>query len=295
MKFTVKKVDATKRELDIEVPKETVSQKFDEVYEAIAKNAKIRGFRPGKAPRQIVEQHHKPLAQEEVLKDLIPATYEEVLKKENLKAIALPEIFDVKLEAGILSYKAKLEIKPEVEIRDYKGLKIKKMPSNVTDEDLKKSYELILQSRGGPKETPIDDSFARSLGYTNLKELEASFKKQLEINCDQQAKIDLENQIIEQLLAKAKFEVPEASVNSQLEHLVKDAKMRLSWQGLKKEDIEAKHEGLRKELKDIAHRDVKVYFVLEKIAELENIKVDHEDNLLKKVMEFLLKEARWEQ
>lgn len=294
MKLAVKKLDSNKREISVEVPKEIVSQKFDEVYQAIAKNAKIKGFRPGKAPRNIVEQHHSQLAQEEVLKDLIPETYQQALEKESLKPVALPEIFDVKLEAGILSYKAKLEIRPDVQIKDYRGLKVKKKEAKVTDEDLKKSYEFLLQSQGKPKETAIDDSFARSLGYANLKEFEDSLKKQLEVNREQQSRIDLEHQIIEQLLSMAKFEVPQASVNNQLEHLVKDAKMRLSWQGIKKEDIEAKDAPLRKELKDAAEKDVRTYFILEKIAELENIKVENDEELLKKVMEFLLKEAKWE-
>ncbi len=294
MKLSVKKLDATKMELDIEIPREVVSQKFDEVYEAIGKNAKIKGFRPGKAPRQVVEQHHSHLAQEEVLKGLVPETYHQALQKENLKPVALPEIYDVKLEDGLLTYKAKLEVKPNVEIKDYKGLKVKRQEAQVTDEDLKKSYEFILQSQGKLKEAPVDDSLARSLGYSNLKEFADSLRKQLEVNNDQQAKMDLEHQIIEQLLAKAAFRVPEVSINGQLEHLVKDAKMRLSWQGLKKEDIEAKDQELRKDLKDIAERDVKAYFILEKIAEMENIKVDNEEHLLKKVMEFLLREAKWE-
>lgn len=293
MKLAVKKLDATKRELEIEVPKEIVTEKFNEVYEAIAKNAKIKGFRPGKAPRHIVEQHHSRLAQEEVLKDLIPSTYHDALEKENLAAVSLPEIFDVKLKDGILSYKAKLEIRPEIQIKDYKGLLVKKKDCKVTDEDLKKSYDFLLQAQGKPKETPVDDSFAKSLGYATLQEFQDSLKKQIEVNKEQQARLDLEHQIIDQLLAKANFIVPEASVNNQLEHLVKDAKMRLSWQGFKKEDIEAKDPELRKDLREGAQRDVKAYFILEKIAELENIKVDSEENLLKKVMEFLLKEAKW--
>ncbi len=294
MKLAVKKLDTTKRELAIEIPKETVAEKFDEIYNAISKNAKIKGFRPGKAPRHIVEQHHSKLAQEEVFKDLIPTTYQEALEKESIKPVALPEIFDVKLEQGILSYKAKLEIRPEIDIKDYKGLKIKKKDNKVNEEDLKKSYDFLLQAQGKPKETPIDDSFAKSLGYTDMKEFEESLRKQLEVSKEQQARMDLEQQIIEQLLSKAKFDVPGVSVENQLEHLVKDAKMRLVWQGAKKEDVEARDEELRKQLRASAEKDIRAYFILDKIAELENIKVDNDEQLLKKVMEFLLKEAKWE-
>ena len=68
MKVETKKLDTTKVQLDIEVPAENVKQKFEEVYEKLGKEAKIPGFRPGKAPRDILEKHHSRLAREEVIK-----------------------------------------------------------------------------------------------------------------------------------------------------------------------------------------------------------------------------------
>ncbi|MDZ4242556.1 MAG: trigger factor family protein, partial [Candidatus Omnitrophota bacterium] len=72
MKVSVKKVDSLRRELKFEIPRDRVSKKLEEIYAELGKVAKIRGFRPGKAPRHLLEQHHGPLAREEMLKKLIP-------------------------------------------------------------------------------------------------------------------------------------------------------------------------------------------------------------------------------
>ena len=92
MKVETKKLDETKMRLDIEVPSEMVKKKFDEVYERIGKEAKIPGFRPGKAPRDILEKHHGRLAQDEVIKDLIPEAYRQSIEKEKIGVVEVPEI-----------------------------------------------------------------------------------------------------------------------------------------------------------------------------------------------------------
>ncbi len=92
MKVEVKKVDSIKRELKFEIPKERVSQKFDEVYKELGKIIKVKGFRPGKVPRQILESQHSKTAQDEVFQKLIPEVYHEGITKEDLAPIDMPEI-----------------------------------------------------------------------------------------------------------------------------------------------------------------------------------------------------------
>jgi FKBP-type peptidyl-prolyl cis-trans isomerase (trigger factor) len=65
-------------------------------------------------------------------------------------------------------------------------------------------------------------------------------------------------------------------------------------EGMKKEDIDSKAEEFKKELKKMAERDIKVFFIFDRIAEAENIKPEKQDMMFKKVMEFLMKEAVWE-
>ena len=126
-----------------------------------------------------------------------------------------------------------------------------------------------------------------------IKDLEESVKKQLEVSKEQMARADMENQLIEQLIKKAEVTLPESAVRKQLEHLWQDAQHRLTMQGMKKEDIEAKAEEFKKGLREMAERDIKVYFIFDRIAQLENIKSEKPEATFKKVLEFLMKEANW--
>ena len=84
-------------------------------------------------------------------------------------------------------------------------------------------------------------------------------------------------------------------VKRQLERRLAEAKQRLKSQGLAEDAIRGKEEEIRKDLQEAVEKDVRVYLTLDKIAELENIKVGEGENLGLKVLEFLLKEAAWEE
>lgn len=293
-KSEVKKIDACKRQLSVEITKETVDKKLEEVLAEINKNAKVDGFRPGKAPRYIIDEKHGSHAREEAIKYLISDSYEEAIASEKLIPVDLPEIFDVELKEGELFYKAKLEVKPEVKLKDYRGMKITRKPVEVSPDEVGKAIEYLKGTQGLGKDAACDDGFARGLGYPSLKDLEDSIKKQLEVNKEQMARAKMEEELTEQLLAKAALVLPESAVKKQLEHLWHDAQHRLMAQGIKKEDIVAKEEEYKKELKKTAERDIAVYFIFDKIAKLESIQSEKPEGMFRKVMEFLMREAKWE-
>ena len=295
MKVEVKKIDATKRELRFEVSRERVIKKLEEVYQEIGKGAEVKGFRPGKAPRQVLENRFGKLAQEEMMKKLIPEVYQEAVTKEKLLPIDLPEIKDVSFKDGMVSFTATMDIKPEVNIKNYKGIKIQKKSSQVTDEEIGKTIEFFKKGQGQGKEVPIDDAFAKSLGYSSFQDFRDSLRRQLEIDKDRQNRMDVENQVVEYLLKNTELVLPESAVKRQQEHLLEDTKQRLRKQGIKEEDLNKQENEMRTELKKSAERDIKVYFILDKIAELENINVEKEENLFHKIIGFLLKEANWEE
>ena len=237
MKVEVKKIDSTKRELRFEIPKEKVKQTFEEVYEEIGKFAKIKGFRPGKIPRNILENHYAHTAREEVIKKLIPEVYQEAVKKENIEPLDLPEIHEVNFKDGLMTFLAKLEVKPEVKVQDYKGMKVIRKNSQVSDEELNKTLEFFKKGQGAEKEMVLDDTFARGLGYPSLAEFKMTLKRQLELDKDRHNRVDVENQIVEELLKKSKLAVPGSLVKKQLEQRVAEAKNRLKSQGLAEEEI----------------------------------------------------------
>ncbi|MDP8264582.1 MAG: trigger factor [Candidatus Aceula lacicola] len=295
MKVELKKIDATKRELKFEISKERVSKKMEEVFKEITKAAKVKGFRPGKAPRHIIEAEHGKLAQEKMMEELIPESYQEALQKEKLNPIDFPEISDVKNKDGILTFKASLDIQPEFTVKDYKGIKVKKKKSEVTDDEIKKTLDFFKTAQGkDKKDIKIDDEFAKGLGYPSLDEMRSSFKKQMEIEKERQNRADVENQIVDFLVKNTKLSVPKTTVQRHVDRLAHDTRHRMESQGVKKEDLDKRVDEFVKKIKPNAERDVKAYFILEKIAQEEKITVSQGENLFQKVIGVLLKEATWE-
>lgn len=296
MKVEVKKVDALVRELKFEVPKDRVSTTMNEVFASISKNAKVKGFRPGKVPRQMLESRYSKVAQEETIRNLIPQIYQEGIQQENLKPIDMPEITDVTLKDGVLNFTAKLEVRPDVKVEKYKGIKVQRKSAQVTDEEINKTLEFFKKGQGKEgEEVKLDDTFARGLGFASLEDFKKSLARQMEFDKERHNRMELEQQIIDELLKNAKLTLPQSLVKKQLEHRMRDAANRLKKQGMKDEDLKNREEEMRKELQPIVERDVQVYLVFEKIAEAENIQVQEGESLPGKVMEFLFKEAKWEE
>lgn len=294
MKIELKKVDATRRQMLIEIPKETVSKRTEQVFNEISKIAKIKGFRTGKIPRNILEKHYSDSAKEEVLKQLIPEAYQEGLDREKLFPVDMPEIDDVSLKDGIVKFSANFDVRPDVTIKDYVGIKIKRKSSEVTDDEIEKTLDYFKKGQG-KEDAKIDDEFAKGLGYPSLDEFKTFLKRQMEMDKDRLNRADVENQVIESLIKKTKFTVPKSLVTKQLERRMHETKHQMKHQGYKDEDIKKQEETMEKEMLPLVERDIKAYFILEKIAETENMEIKQGENLPVKVMEFLLKEAKWEE
>lgn len=288
MKIVVNKKDALKRELEIEVPQDRVKCAFDSVYEQIKKEAKIPGFRPGTAPRNMLEKHHSKLAHEEVIRQLLPQTYQEALKKENLDVISLPEVTEVNLNDVSLKYKATVELRPEIDIKSYKKIKIKKKSNEVNEEDLNKVLDNIKKAR---KIDSINEEFAHGLGYASLDEFKNSLKRQLTAQKESDNRAQLEREIIDHLLKNSKFSAPQYLVDKRFHELQHELKDYFSKNNLPKEEAEKKEKEFEPKLKEQAEEQVKVFLVLDEIAKREGIERD--DNMPNKVIEFLFKNADW--
>lgn len=288
MKTEVKKLDSNLRELNIEVTGEAVKNKFEDVFKRIGEEAKVPGFRPGHAPRDILEKNYSANAHDQVLKELVPDIYNEAINKEGLDVIELPEISEVKLDRESLSFKAKVQVSPEINVKDYKGIKIDYKSISVSADEIKRAIDSLKESR---KFDNLDDNLAKSLGYPNLNELEKVLEKQIFIQKENAERQKVEGEIIEQLLKSVPFESPQGLVKRQLEDMLRQAKVDLALKGVTREKIEEQEKKMREELEPEAAKQVKIYLILAAIAKKENIAQD--DHLPRKVMEFLLREAIW--
>jgi len=294
MKVEVKKVDALKRELKFEISREKVTKAMDAVYEEIGKHAKIKGFRPGKVPRHILVTSHGQLAKDETIKKIIPQAYHDGISEHQLNPIDLPEITEVDLKDGVLTFKASLDIRPEVQISNYKGLKVERKSSEVTEEEVLKTLEFFKKGRT-EQDVTIDDNFAKGMGFPSLEEFKKALKHQLESDKDRNNRMDVENQIVEELVKNAKLMVPQSLVNRQLNYRVNEALKRLKSQGTNDEELKKKEAEMRSQFEPAVEREVRIYLILEQIAKLENITASGpDDSLPAKVMEFLMKEATWQ-
>lgn len=289
MKVTKSKTKENKVQLDIEIPKDAVEKKFDEVYEKIAQEAKVPGYRPGKAPRQVLEQHHAQAAREEVMRHLISESYEKGVKDENIDVIDLPQITDVKFEGGCLTYKAEVEVKPEIKIRQYKGLKIKKEAVRVEAPEVEEYIQTLKKPRG---EDMNDERLARGLGYKDREELTDCLTKQMFLKKENEERARLEKELIQQLLKNASFQVPATLAAKRAHELEHEAHAQMVRYGLTQDRIKERLEEFKPKFKTEAEEQVKVFLVLETVAKLENIKID--DQMVNRVIEFIFAEAEWQ-
>ena len=294
MKVEVKKVDSLKREMKFEISREKVTAAMDAVYNEIGKHAKVKGFRPGKVPRHILVNSHGQLAKDETIKKIIPQAYHDGVSQHQLNPIDLPEISEVDLKDGVLTFKATLDIRPEVVISKYKGINVERKKSEVTEEEVQKTLEFFKKGRTD-QEVTIDDNFAKGMGFPSLDEFKKALKHQLSADKDRNNRMDVENQIVEELIKNAKLIVPQSLVKRQLHHRLTESLRRLKAQGLNDEDLKKKEDELRVQLEPMVEREVKIYLILEEIGKLENITTaDPNESVPAKVIEFLMKEANWQ-
>jgi trigger factor len=149
MNVKIENVSSVKKKLSFEVAAEQVDTAIDKAYQKIGKTAKIKGFRPGKIPRSILEQYYAPQMEEQVLSRLINDSYFKALVDHQIPAISDPEIVDSSpLEKGKpFTYQAQVEIKPEIEVKDYQGLSLQKEKLDIDEEVISGRLEEMRASR----------------------------------------------------------------------------------------------------------------------------------------------------
>ncbi len=288
MKTEVKKLDSVKRELTISVDGQVVKDKFSQVYEKLGKEAKVPGFRPGHVPRDILQKNFSAAAHEQVVRELIPELYGKALEQEGLEVVELPDISEVKLEATALSFKATVEVSPEIKLREYRGIPMTYAAVSVSADEVKRSIDSLKEMR---KAEAVDEGFARSLGYPSVEVLEQTIQAQLFLQKENAQRQKLEAQIVEALTKGLELQLPESLVKRQTQETLESTKIDFALKGIPKEKIEERESQLRAEIEPQARAQVKVYLLFSAIAKKEGIAQD--DQMMRRVMEFLLRHAQW--
>lgn len=138
--FKMEKIDTNKVSLEIEVPKEKVNEALENAYKKVVKTVSVPGFRKGKVPRKILEVRFGPeIFYNEALEILVDPAYNEAVKEYQLEPINQPEMELVQIKKDEpLIFKVNVEVKPEVELCEYKGVTVQQVKKSVTPEDVDK-------------------------------------------------------------------------------------------------------------------------------------------------------------
>jgi trigger factor len=139
VKIDVEDLSSTKKRLQIEVPGEVVTKEIDSAYRKLSKKARIKGFRPGKVPRAILQRYYGDYVKDDVISTLVNDTYFKAISDKDIKPVSQPTIDNGTLEEGkAFEYSAIVEVKPDIHVKDYLGLRLRGKKAEVVGEDVEK-------------------------------------------------------------------------------------------------------------------------------------------------------------
>lgn len=143
----VENLSPVKKKINFEIPAGRVTEEIEKVYGQIRKTAALKGFRKGKVPQAVIEKHYSGKMAGEVLHNIVTETYFKALDEQKIVAVSAPSIDSDEIKAGEpLKYSATVEVIPEIEVKEYKGLQVKK-EKYVVDEETISGRLKDMQSR----------------------------------------------------------------------------------------------------------------------------------------------------
>jgi len=373
MDVKVEEISALTRKVVITLPGDDVKAKLDEAYTTLQKESKMKGFRKGKVPRSVIIRNYKPQVEAEVGEKLVQDTYFDIIEKQEFDPVVHPEISEPAFnEDGTFTYIAHVDIRPEFELGDYKGIEVEKADVAVDDgainseltriqrdmaalktvegraiamddivvidyqgyhkghpmkqvknEDYSvevgsgqfdsefetklvgmKSGEEASHEMDFPEKHPnplmagktiefkitikdvkervladLDDEFAKDVNesFKTLDELKKTISEKLQKDNEAVADGDFNDRIMKKLLENHEFEVPERLVRFEVEEMIKQTEQQLEKSGMNLEAAGLNREELANNNRSVAVQRVTGDFILKKIAEVEEIKVNDKD------------------
>ena len=380
MNVTVENLAPCRKLLRVEVDAKAVDEAFDATMKEFQKQAVLPGFRPGKAPRNLVLKKYELDIKNEVKRKLIGDSYRKALAEKKIATLSYPDIEEIQFGRGQnLQFAATIETAPEFQLPEYKGLPVKRENKSVTDADVERALKILAQqhtkfetvarelrlgdiavinytgtcdgkpitdiartakglteqknfwvdttpgsfipgfaeqllgARAGDKRTvnvdfpadfvtkelagkkgvfeveavevkekvlpPVNDALAKKYDAENLEKLRAGVRRDLENELKYSQGKAVRGQIIRALLDRVNFDLPETAVAHETRNVVYDIVRENSQRGVGRETIEKQKEEIYAAATRGAKERVKLAFLIQHIAEKENIKVSQEEVL----------------
>ncbi len=373
MDVVVEDVSALTKKITITLPEKGVQKKLEKAYGKLQRETKMKGFRRGKVPRTVIVRHYQGQVEAEVGEKLVQDSYFDAIEQEKVDPVVHPDISEPKFnEDGTFSYVANIDVRPEFELGEYKGIEVEKTPGEISEaaveieiEELRRDMAPLrsVEGRGiengdvivvdfegfhngkamkevknenysidvgagklspefeeklvGMKQgedanhevefpaeyvnpmlagktvefrvqvkevkermlPELNDEFAKDVDekHTSLADLQSVIRERLQKEKDEQAEGDLTDKIMLKLLEGHEFDVPERLVRFEVEEMIKNTEKSLEQQGLNLESAGINRDELAERSKETAEKRVRGDFILKKIADAEDIKVNDED------------------
>lgn len=378
MNVTVENLAPCKKLVRVEVEPDKVDAMFASTTKEFQREANLPGFRPGKAPLEMVVRRYEKDIEEETKRKLISDSWKKAVDEQKLDVLGTPDIEEIQFGRGQpLVYAATAETAPEFELPEYKGIPVKREARTVTDEDVARALDTLRDShttyktverplqtgdmavvnytgtcegkpiteiaptakglteqkgfwvelgstsfipgfaeqltgaKAGDKRTvqvdfpadfvtaqlagkkgvyevevtevkekvlpPIDEAFAKGYGAESLEKLREGVRRDLENELKYSQNRAIRNQLIGSLLNRVQFELPESAVAHETRNVVYDLVQENAKRGVSRQTIEQQKDQIYTAAAQGAKERVKVAFLLQKVAEKENIKVSQEE------------------
>ena len=300
--YEVAKQDDSKVRLNVKVKADFFKEEKEAAYKRLKDAVEIKGFRPGKGPRNLIEAKLGAKLFEETINQIFPKVTIEILKKEKLNPLTQLQYHLEKVsDADGLEYHVEFESMPEIKLPDFSKFKVTKEKVEVTKEEVTKVIEdMFARSQKAPaakdekgkktekktekKTAKPDDKWASTLGIPNVKvmdDLELEVEKQVKNQKETQAEEKYKAELIDQAVEKAGIKPPASLVARELESREKNYKQRIENIGLKFEDFlknkKISMDELKKDWENDAKKRICREILLIEVAKKNDFRVTKEE------------------
>jgi len=145
MEFQVEDLSSVQKKISVIVESDKVNASLDEAYRTLSREVRMKGFRPGKVPRKLLEKRYSRHVEGEVSGQLISEAFEEAVKEHELAPVSQPIIEKTSLRPGEdYSFSVTIEVQPEIELDAWEGIEVEWERAKVPDEEVEQQVEAML-------------------------------------------------------------------------------------------------------------------------------------------------------
>jgi trigger factor len=177
MKVQVEELSPVEKKLSIEVDSARVADELTRAYTMIGRQVRLPGFRQGKVPRRILEQRFREQVEDDVIQRVVQTAYIEAITEHNVEPVSQPQVTNSGIKPGQpFSFEARVEVKPKVEVKDYREIPLKKTEVTVDDAQVTEQIEKMRQAQATLE--PITDREVAQAGDFAMVDYEATIDGQ---------------------------------------------------------------------------------------------------------------------